>query len=117
MTTMNELFSISSITVYAFLIFMGASLVKHLFYGDDESKSLQKIIGGIGVFITAILSENKGVFGISLFIGGLIIASENFMKFLAAVLRSSGDRIPETAQALNATKASKEDIEDKIEEE
>ena len=58
----------------------------------------------------ALVSKNSWVIGLSIFIGGLIVASEDFMKFLAAVMRTNSDKVAETINAL-VTKASKEEKE------
>ena len=105
--------------MYSFLLVVMVSLISFLFIkdGSNKSKNLQKIIGGLSVFIIAIISQNGWVFSLSVFVGGLIIASEDFMKFFAAIMKTSGDKVPETIDALNASKASTKDIDKKIEEE
>lgn len=103
------------IVVFLFIIIAIASFIKLLISGDNQRQSFQKIIGGLCVFIVSLLSFNGYVIFTSLFIGGLIIASEDFMKALAAILRTRGDRIPETMQALlNTTKATSAEVDEKV---
>jgi len=106
--------SVKAVVVYAFLLYIGFTLFKFLYGKNNEDKILQKIIGGLGVFIVAILSNSAYVFFTSLFIGGLIIASEDFMMFLAAIIKTQGDKIAETVGALKAEKATKNEVVDKI---
>lgn len=109
--------SVKAVVVYIFLFYIGITLFKFLYNKNDGEKILQKIIGGLGVFIVAILSNNAVVFFTSLFIGGLIIASEDFMMFLAAIMKTQSDKIAETVGALKAEKASNFEIEEKIKKE
>lgn len=103
--------------IYLFALLVFGAFVKLLIWGDSKDKALQKIVGGLSAFLVAIIANDGWVFSISLFIGGLIIASEDFMKFLAAVLRSTGDKIPETLKELKAERATLEEIEEKTQEE
>lgn len=107
------------VIIYVFLFFATLTLGKFLFRGDTEDKKLQKIFGGIIILITALLSKNGWVIGVSLFISGLIVASEDFMRFLAAVMRTSGDKVADTVKALQpqAFKASPKEVEDKLQKE
>lgn len=99
------------IVLYSFLIIIFISLIAFCF-NHRKQETLQKLIGGLAVFIVAIISQNPYVIFTSLFIGGLIIASENFMKALVAILRSKSEKIPETLSALLTTeKATDEEIE------
>jgi hypothetical protein len=111
------LFEITITIGYFFCLIIFLSFVMLIIKGDDKNRTLQKIIGGLGVFIVAIIAKNNYVYLLSLFIGGLIIASEDFMKFLAAVLKTRGDKVAETVQSFKTSEASAEDIEEKIEEE
>jgi len=103
--------SIFIIYFFSFIIFL--SFIKLLRKGDDQNRTLQKIIGGLGVFIVAFIANEFYVYLLSIFIGGLIIASEDFMKFLAAVLRTRGDKIAETVNAFRTSFATARDIEEK----
>ncbi len=105
------------ITIYIFLSLAILIFFKFLFWGDTEDKKLQKIFGGILILITALLSRNGWVVSIAIFISGLIVASEDFMRFLAAVMRTSGDRVADTVRALQAQKASPKEIEEKLQKE
>lgn len=102
-----------SITIYSMLLFTFFILLKMLICGDTNDKNLQKIFGGLVVLVCALASNNYWAFVTSIFIGGLIIASEDFMKFLAAVLRTSGDKVADTIVALQLKKVSAEEIETK----
>lgn len=107
---------INYFTVFIFLIIIFFSFCYLFFYKDTKDKNFQKIIGGLSIFIVAILIENPWVAFTSLFIGGLIIASEKFLKALAAILRTNSDNIHHTLNALNTTSATEEDLEEKEEE-
>jgi hypothetical protein len=102
------------IAVYALLLFCFLVLVKLLFRGDTVDRTLQKTFGGIAVLSCALASQNMWIIWTSLFIGGLIIASEDFMKFLAAIMRTNGDKIPETINAFQTQRNSRDDIETKV---
>ncbi len=95
--------SIKTVTVVIFLLILFALIIKFLFSKKSESNII-KIIGGLVVFIVAIISDNGWVFWTSLFIGGLIIASEDFMKFLVAILKTRGDKISDTVASFGATR-------------
>ncbi len=103
--------------VFAFLGMILVAFIIIIFCDDYEDKTLQKIIGGLAVFIIALAANKTSIYFLSIFIGGLIIASENFMMFLAAVMKTDSTRIAETVTALNTTKASKEEMFDKIQRE
>lgn len=94
---------LQAIAVYIFLLLMIFSFMKLLLFKDDGEKNLQKIIGGLAVFIVAIISKNGWVFSASLFIGGLIIASEEFMQKLAIILRSKSEDIGQNLKTEPAT--------------
>lgn len=81
------------------------AFIKLLFHKDDNEKSLQKIIGGLAVFVVAIISKNGWVFSVSLFIGGLIIASEEFMQKLAIIFRSKSEHIGQNLKTEPATQS------------
>ncbi|MDO8507625.1 MAG: hypothetical protein Q7S53_03580 [bacterium] len=92
--------AIQAITVGIFLIIIIFTLKKIVSSEDRNFEiTLQKIIGGLSVFIIAVISQNTYVFLLSLFIGGLIIASEDFMKVFAAILRSDPEKIHEIINA------------------
>ena len=85
-----------------------------------DERTLQKIAGGLSVFIVAILSHSPYVMGFSLFIGGLIIASERFMRALAIIMKAESKDLPQALGALNSldsTDASPREIEEKLLEE
>ncbi len=78
---------------------------------------MQKVVGGFSVFIIAILANYWVVYLLSIFVGGLIIASEQFMMFIAAILKSDGTKIPETVKAFSVQSATKEEMEKKVKKE
>ncbi|MCG2699638.1 hypothetical protein L6274_01070 [Candidatus Parcubacteria bacterium] len=98
--------SVRAITVGMFLLIIITTFIKFLFIDDTKEKSMQKIIGGLSVFIVAIISQNAYVLAVSLFIGGLIIASEKFLQSLAAIIKASSESLPQTLKQLNKTEAS-----------
>ena len=109
--------NIANLTIYVFLFIVGLSFLKYcIFKNEIDNRGFQKIIGGLSVFVIAIIASNVLVYIISLFIGGLIIASEDFMKFLTAVIKSRDDKISETIDSLNHTKATEKEIDKKNEE-
>lgn len=102
-----------SITVYVFLTVIVLCFIKYiLFKGDVESRGVQKIIGGLAVFVVALLSQDWRALTVSLFIGGLIIASEEFMEKLVIILKSKS---PDIGKNLETTKATKKEIKEKQE--
>ncbi len=103
------------VVIFTFLLFCLFVLLKLLFRGDSESSSLQKIFGGLVVLSGALSSQNPWAVSISIFIAGLIIASEDFMRFFAAIMRTSGDRVPETIAAFNLKQTPQEKIIEKTE--
>lgn len=100
-----------AVQVFLFVILLG--FIKLLFRGDYEERTLQKIIGGLATFVVALLSGHWVVMTTSLFIGGLIIASEDFMEFVVSILRSSPDKVHKTVEAFDVRKATKTEIEEK----
>jgi hypothetical protein len=106
------------IETFLFIIFL--CLLMLFIRGDTKDKTYQKIIGGLAVFSVALISREWVVILVSLFIGGLIIASEKFLQSLAAILRTDSDVMPDTLAALQAvdiTVASEEEVEEEKEKE
>lgn len=90
-------------TVYFLQIVTIIIFIKLLFgkttgVNKDE---LRKLIGGLIIFIIAIIADKESVYILSLFIGGLIIASESFMKFIFAIWRSDPKCIAKTVQSFS----------------
>lgn len=107
--------SLKGATVYAFLLIITLSFIKYGVWSDHiDRKGLQKIVGGLSVFILALIANQLPVYLVSLFIGGLIIASEEFMQKLAIVLRSKSEDI---GKNLTPVKATEKEIENKKEKE
>lgn len=102
---------VENMTIYTFLIFSYFAFFILILSEEKESDKYQKIFGGIIILITALLSKSSWVIVISIFISGLIVASEDFMKFLAAIMRSSADKVADTVNAFR--EASAEDLENK----
>lgn len=101
---------IISLTLLLCAVFAFARL---LFWGDDESKKWQKIFGALIILIIALISENGWAMSIAVVIGGLIVASEDFMRFIAAIFKSNPDKIAETINAFRATQI---EVENKLKE-
>lgn len=74
-----------------------------------------KIIGGLGVFIIALLANNPYIYAISLFIGGLLIASEKFMIHLAAIFNSSRERVADISKQWGIEDLDRDEIKQKQE--
>jgi hypothetical protein len=89
--------------LFVFLVVIVGAFVSLLLGSDNKERTLQKIVGGLSVFVVAILSENPYVTSISLFIGGLIIASEHFMKILVAIMRADSKDIKDLVRVEPAT--------------
>lgn len=105
---------LQAVAVYAFLLVMISAFIKYLAGKDDKEKNLQKVVGGMAVFIIAIISKNGWVFSVSIFIGGLIITSEEFMEKLAIIFRSRSEHIGQNLKTEPATKndiTKKEEVE------
>ncbi len=100
-------------TVYVFLAIISIAFLKYIIWGDNQEKILQKIIGGFSVLLVATASRDRWAICTSILIAGLIIASEEFMMFIAAVMKSQGDKVADTVSALRLQKASPEEIKEK----
>ncbi len=105
----------NEIVPYIFLVLAIITFGKLIRSGDDEDKKLQKIFGGLIILVTALLTKSEWVVGVSIFISGLIVASEDFMRFLAAIMRTSGDKVADTVRALKTEKATVKEVEKKLE--
>ncbi|CAN5199031.1 hypothetical protein BH11PAT1_BH11PAT1_4220 [soil metagenome] len=89
-----KLETIEGLVLYSLIFVILILIIKYLIFRQDiESKGVAKFIGGLTVFVIALLSQNPFVIFASLFIGGLIIASEEFMEKLAIILRSESKDI------------------------
>lgn len=97
---------------FIFLCLIAVSFFRLLFWGDNKERSFQKIIGGLAVFIVAFSADNPYVFSLSLFIGGLIIASEKFMKALAAIMKADSKDIKDIYNE-DFKKATEKEIDEK----
>lgn len=110
----QNIFSLEAVVVYIFAAITLMAFLRLVIWGDTLEKTFQKIIGGISVMLVAILANHWLTTSLALFIGGLIIASEDFMKALAAILRTDSRTMPDTLDALNRpvdiTAATKKDI-------
>lgn len=108
--------------VCVFLLIFTLAFLHILLVGDTEDKTMQKILGGTAVFTLSLVTGNVIVIVLALFIGGLIIASERFLEFLLAVVKSDSKNLPETLSEMNKrgvviTRATPEDLEEKTEKE
>lgn len=96
--------TLEGITIYMLLGILMVITIKYLVVSSQiESKGVSKILGGLSVFIIALLSQSTIVIFVSLFIGGLIIASEDFMQKLAIIFRSKSEDIGGNLKPLVAT--------------
>jgi len=100
-----------------FTLIVLVAFIKYLFYGDEEIGLLQKIIGGLSVFVVAMTAQNPTVYVFSILIGGLIIASEEFISFIAAVLMSRGEKISDVIREFRAVPATPKEVNKKAREE
>ena len=106
---------VEAVTIYVFLLIITTCFIKYLLFKHNTNASgVQKIIGGLAVFVVALLSNHFLIQGLSLFIGGLIIASEEFMQKLAIIVRSQSQDI---GQNLLTTQPTKKEIDQKREDE
>jgi hypothetical protein len=80
-----------------------------------ERQSVQKMVGGLSVFVVALLNGHPAIIFTSLFIGGLIIASEEFMAKLAIIMRSESKDLSSNVASL--TTASQSEVRSKNKEE
>ena len=103
---------LTNITILTFLGVIALAFLRLLFASDNNSQSFQKIIGGFSVFIVALIIEHLWVVVIALFIGGLVIASESFMKSLAAILKADSQHIKDIVYI---SEASSEEVKKKEE--
>jgi hypothetical protein len=112
MTYLNQINPI----LFTLFIFGGIILISFLslLISGDSNGVKQKVLGGLAVFSVALISENSYIIFASLFIGGLIIASEQFMKDLAGILRADSKDIKDILHYANA---SPEEIKEKNKEE
>lgn len=70
------------IIVYLFWIIIFLTFLKLLF-SKNIDEYFKKIIGWLSILVFALVTENYYIIGISLFIGWLLIATENFLIHLA----------------------------------
>lgn len=95
---------IEAAVVYSFLFIIFLIIIRYFIFAKDiENRQVAKVVGGFAVFIVAILSQNPFVILVSLFIGGLLIATEDFMKQLAIIFRSESKDIGENLKPVSAT--------------
>jgi hypothetical protein len=110
----NSFFSMtnaSSFVVFILLFLVVLIFLRFILFSKlPPSSTTLKLLGGLTVFIVALLSENDLVIFASLFIGGLIIASEEFMQNLAIIFRSNSADI---GKNLHTTRASKAEMQQK----
>lgn len=85
-----------------------------LLFSKDEDGKFQKIFGSTILLIAGIWSGNAIAISVSVIVGGLLVATEDFMRFIVAVIKSRGDMVPQTVHALIATPATKEEMAESI---
>lgn len=79
------------------------------FYVDIES-SLGKIIGGVTILLFALATGNAYIQFTSLFIGGLLIASERFLVHLAGIFKSKSDKVADVVNSYGVEPLSADEI-------
>lgn len=99
-----------------FLVCASLAFLRILFWGDDENDKWQKIFGGLVILIAALISGNGWAISIAVIIGGLIVASEDFMRFIAAIYRTNPDKVADTVNAFKTKRASDAEVDDKLKE-
>lgn len=82
---------------------------------NDFHKEPTKVIGGLSVLLVALIANTPVIYGIALFIGGLLIASEKFMINLAAIFNSDRKNVHKISD--HWTEATPSQIEEKQERE
>ena len=112
-TRIYEVMTTTDTITYFFIAIAAIAFIRLIWKGDDEGKKFQKIFGGLILLAAALLSNNGWVMAVSIFISGLIVASEDFMRFLAAIMRTNGDKISDTLMALRTEKATVKEVEKK----
>jgi hypothetical protein len=73
------------------------TFIRILFCRNDRDL-FKKILGGLTVFLIAIISKNPYIYFTALFIGGLLIASEQFLLLLASLMRAKSSDISKIAE-------------------
>lgn len=101
------------IYIFIFIILISFACLVFCKSGKNKEDRYEKIIGGLSVFLVALIANITWLYVISFFIGGLIIASENFMMFLAAIIKTDSKNIPKTVAAF-AKKAKEYEINKKL---
>ncbi|MFA6417079.1 MAG: hypothetical protein WCW61_02700 [Patescibacteria group bacterium] len=113
-----EFNNVRGVAMYCFLLLMLFSIIPLLFFKkSDKQERFARLTGGSMVFIFAIISNNSYTIFASLFIGGLVIASEDFMKKLAIIFRSESKDIAENLKQITQDATSEELATEKIVEE
>ena len=103
--------SVYAISNYVLLFIILGTALRYIILSDkSEGRGVHKIIGGLSAFEVALVSRQPFIILVSLFIGGLIIASEEFMHNLVIILKSKSEDI---GKNLSMTKASKEEVQEK----
>lgn len=86
------------------------------FYTNVES-GLGKIIGGVTILLFALATGNGYIQFASLFIGGLLIASERFLVHLAGIFKSKSDKVADVVNSYGVESLSTEEIRLKVSQE
>lgn len=113
---MNEIdLSSRSLVIYLFSILVLLAFFRIVVRGDKDD-TYKKIIGGLGVFLVALVANNAYVYFISFFIGGLLIATENFLIHLAGIFKADKHHVSDITKDYYS-KISDAETEDKIQKE
>lgn len=89
-----------SITIYTLLLILVVSFFAIIF--GAKSKYFEKIIGGLAILVFALVQKNEILSLIAIFIGGLLIATETFLLYLASIFRSKENTLGTLMKQYNA---------------
>lgn len=81
------------LVVYLFIFLVVVSFVKLISRPSNMGVFEKKVFGAATVFMVALVADNTWVYSISFFIGGLIIATENFLIHLAGIFKSDKEHV------------------------
>lgn len=98
------------------LVFIVAFLTL-LLKGKGATTFDKKMVGGFSVFLVALVANNPWVYAVSFFIGGLLIATENFLIHLAGIVWADRKDVSGITKDYHVAQQSGAEIEEKIEQE
>lgn len=115
---MDTLATIDSkrLVIYLFVLVMVVSFVKLAVVPVRVGVFEKKVFGALTIFTVALIANNSWVYSISFFIGGLIIATENFLIHLAGIFKSDKQHVSDITRDYYA-KISPAEAEERLEKE